>query len=278
MLPKIGLVAGAGDLPRRIVEACESAGRDIFVLALRGQAESAGWVESTRHAWIGLGEAGKALDLLRREGVVELVFAGRVKRPSLASLRLDARAVKFFASVGLKRLGDDSLLSAIVRSFEAEGFHVIAPETLLDDALVPDGPFGAVLPDDAALRDIERGFEVAQALGFADVGQGVVVQQGIVLAVEAVEGTDAMLARAGELRRDGPGGVLVKVAKPQQERRIDLPTIGEATVRNAVASGLRGIAVEAGAALVVDRAAVATAADAAGVFVVGVRRPKPAVP
>lgn len=277
MPPKLGLVAGAGDLPRRIVEACEAAGRDVFVLALRGQAEEADWLGSTRHVWIGLGEAGKALDLLRRESVVELVFAGRVKRPSLASLRLDSRAVKFFASVGLKRLGDDSLLSAIVRSFEAEGFRVIAPETLLDDTLAPDGPFGSIRPDEAALADIERGFEVARAVGFADVGQGVVVQQGIVLTVEAVEGTDDMLARAGALRRPGPGGVLVKVAKPQQERRIDLPAIGVETVRNAVAAGLRGIAVEAGAALVVDRGAVTAAADAAGLFVVGVRRRPSAV-
>jgi DUF1009 family protein len=119
------------------------------------------------------------------------------------------------------------------------------------------------------MADIDRGIQVARLLGAADVGQGCVVQQGLVLAVEAIEGTDAMLARAGALRRDGSGGVLVKLCKPGQDRRADLPTIGPDTVRNAAAAGLRGIAFEAGATILAERGVCLAAADAAGLFLLG---------
>ena len=129
-------------------------------------------------------------------------------------------------------------------------------------------------PTSWALADIERGARVAAALGSQDVGQAAVVQQGLVLGVEAVEGTDALLARCAGLARSGPGGVLVKVRKPTQDRRADLPTIGVTTVRNAAGAGLRGIAIEAGGALVIDKTAVVRAADEAGLFVVGIAVPE----
>jgi hypothetical protein len=132
------------------------------------------------------------------------------------------------------------------------------------------GPYGQRRPDAEAEPDIARGIEVARALGRMDVGQGAIVQNGRVLGVEAAEGTDALIARCAALHLPGPGGVLVKVAKPGQERRVDLPTIGVATVRSAIAGGLRGIAVEAGSALVVDAEEVGRAADQGGMFVVGV--------
>ncbi len=135
---------------------------------------------------------------------------------------------------------------------------------------MPSGPLTETRPDPVAWRDIRRGVEVVQALGAVDVGQGCVVQQGIVLAVEAVEGTDAMLARAGELRREGPGGVLVKLAKPGQDRRLDLPTVGSETVAQAAKAGLRGLAVEAGGALIMEQARMVEAADEAGLFLYGI--------
>ena len=135
----------------------------------------------------------------------------------------------------------------------------------------------ALAPDETALEDIRRGLEVAEALGRADAGQAVVVQQGIVLAIEAAEGTDRMIARAARLRREGPGGVLVKMAKPQQDRRMDLPVIGPDTVEAAAAAGLRGIAVEAGGVLVLDREAAIRSADEKGLFITGAE-PGPGVP
>ncbi len=271
MADKLGIVAGSGGLPRRLVEACRETGRGVFVLALEGAAEPE-TVADVEHAWCPIGAAGHGLALLRENGVGELVLAGGVRRPSLASLRPDWRAAKFLARVGYRALGDDGLLSAVVAELEREGFRVIGPDQVLQAGLAPEGPFGRVRPDSAAMADIAHAERIARALGALDIGQAVVVQQGLVLGVEAIEGTDALLRRCAGLRREGPGGVLVKVEKPGQEQRADRPTIGPQTVALAAEAGLRGIAVEAGATIVVDRDVVAAAADRAGVFVYGIRR------
>jgi UDP-2,3-diacylglucosamine hydrolase len=265
---RLGILAGAGELPRRIIEACRAADRDFFVLALKGEADK-GTFADVPHATIRLGAAGEGFRLLHEAGVDEIVFAGGVKRPTVMSLRPDWRAAKFFARIGYRALGDNGLFSAIIKEFEGEGFKVVGADSILAGDLAPLGVFGRVAPDGQATADIEHGLLIARALGGLDVGQAVVVQQGLVLGVEAIEGTDALLARCRELRREGPGGVLVKIAKPGQERRADLPTIGVRTVQAAHAAGLRGMAVEAGSTIVIDRAGVVAAADAAGLFVIG---------
>ena len=272
MAAKLGILAGSGELPLFLVDACRASGRPVFVLGFQGAADPQRLGDAP-HAIVRLGAAAEGLRILRENGVEELVMAGPVRRPSLASLMPDWRAAKFFARIGLRALGDDGLLSAIIKELELEGFRVVGIESILGGLLAPKGPLGRIEPDDQARADIARGLEVARALGALDVGQAAVVQQGIVLGVEAADGTDALIARAGSLRREGLGGVLVKIAKPGQERRADLPTIGVRTVEAAAKAGLRGIAVEAGAALVVDRAAVAAAADGAALFVLGVEAP-----
>src|SRR5580700_2750978 len=156
------------------------------------------------------------------------------------------------------------LLAAVMKVLGEEGFRVLGAHEILHEALAPAGVLGVVAPDAQAMADIDRGVVVARVLGAADVGQGCVVQQGLVLAVEAIEGTDAMLARCAGLARPGPGGVLVKLVKPEQDRRADLPTIGPETVRAAAAAGLRGLAFEAGATILAEREACVAAADAAG--------------
>jgi UDP-2,3-diacylglucosamine hydrolase len=267
---KLGIVAGGGDLPIHLIEACRSEGRPVFVLALEGHADAAklGGVET---AWIRLGEGGRGIALLRQAGVVDLVLAGRVRRPALAELMPDARTAKVLAKAGLNFLGgDNALIKTVVRELEGEGFRVVGPETLTAALIAPEGVLGRHAPDDAARADIARGLDVVRALGRLDVGQAAVVQQGIVLGVEAVDGTDALIERAGRLRRDGLGGVLVKAAKPGQERRVDLPAIGADTVARAAAAGLRGIAVEAGGTLILGRAGVVRDADAAGLFIIGI--------
>src|SRR5271166_922585 len=254
----VGIVAGGGGLPRRLVDACQQAGREVFVLALEGAADQE-TVANVPHAWCPIGAAGRGLALLRENNVRELVLAGGVKRPSLASLRPDWRAAKFFTRVGYRALGDDGLLSAVVAELEREGFRVLGPDQVLRSDLAPEGPFGAIRPDAQATTDIAHGERVARALGALDIGQAVVVQQGLVLGVEAIEGTDELLRRCAGLRREGAGGVLIKVQKPGQEQRADRPTIGPQTVVFAAAAGLRGIAVEAGATIVLDRDAVIAA-------------------
>lgn len=267
----LGIIAGSGQLPRRLIESAQAKGRNVFVIALQGEAEPE-TVADIAHIWCRLGAAAKALRALRDNGVSDVCFAGSVHRPSLSAIRPDWRAAKFFAKVGYRLLGDDGLFSAIAKELESEGFRVIGAHDLLDEAVtVPEGPLGRVAPNAEAEGDIARGVEIARAVGALDIGQAVVVQQGLVLGVEAIEGTDALLQRCAGLRRDGAGGVLVKVQKPGQEARIDRPTVGPQTVRLAAEAGLQGIAAEAGATLLLDRDEVVRAADAAGLFVVGVR-------
>jgi DUF1009 family protein len=256
-------------LPRRVIESCRAAGREVFVLALEGEADRAA-VETVPHAWCRIGAVASALGLLHANAVRDLVLAGGVRRPSLAALRPDWRAAKFFARIGYRALGDDGLLKAVIKELEREGFRVIGADQLLDGAELPEGPLGQVRPDADALADIAHGMRLARAIGALDIGQAVVIQQGLVLGVEAIEGTDGLLRRCALLRRDGPGGVLVKAEKPGQERRADRPAIGPQTVLLAAESGLRGIAAEAGATLVLDRDEVIRLADSTGLFVVGI--------
>lgn len=265
----LGIIAGSGSLPARIIENCRSAGRPVFVLALEGEADPP-VIASVPHAWCRIGGAAAALDVLRANGVGDLVLAGGVRRPSLAALRPDWRAAKFLARIGYRALGDDGLLTAVVKELEREGFRVVGADQLLGEAELPAGPLGCIAPDADATADIRHGMRLARAIGALDIGQAVIVQHGLVLGVEAIDGTDALIRRCAALRRDGPGGVLVKAEKPRQERRADRPTIGPQTVRLAAESGLAGIAAQAGATLLLDRAEVIRLADAAGLFVVGV--------
>jgi DUF1009 family protein len=268
---RLTVLAGAGPLPGDIVAACRRTGREVFVVALKGITDPEA-LGAAPHEWVHLGAVERTIALLHEQRAEEVVFAGPVKRPSLTSLRLDGRALKLMAKMAGngEASGDDKLLSLIVRELESEGFRVVGIDSILPDILAPLGPLGAMRPDDAAQADIAVGCRVARTVGSLDIGQAVVIQQGMVLGVEAIEGTDALLARCGDLRREGPGGVLVKLKKPGQEARVDLPAIGATTVQGAHAAGLVGIAIEAGGALVIDLPAVVAAADEAGLFVIGV--------
>lgn len=269
MPPKLGVLAGAGELPRLLVDACRSSGRDVFVLALKNHTDAA-CVGGVDHEWVRLGAIGSALKCLRDAGVEELCLAGQIRRPTWRELMPDARGAAFLARVGFDRQGDAGLLGAIAAGLEGEGFRIVGAHEVAPDLLAPSGPLTRRKPDDKEQDDIRRGIEIAVAMGRLDVGQGAIVQQGLVLAVEAAEGTDAMIARSKALARKGRGGVLVKVPKPQQDRRLDLPTIGVRTVAAAADAGLAGIAVAAGETLVIDRGAIAATADRAGLFVAGV--------
>lgn len=267
---RLGIIAGGGDLPVRLVESCKAQGRDVFVLALEGQGDPARFGDAPL-AVIRLGEAARGFKLLHDHNIKDVVMIGPVRRPTLKELRPDWRTARFFMRIGLKALGDDGLLGAVIKEFESEGFHVLGVDQVVHDLLAPEGVWGRLEPDAQALADIARGFEVATGLGRLDVGQSVVIQQGIVLGVEAIEGTDALIERAGALRRQGSGPVLVKISKPGQDRRADLPTIGCETVENARKNGFSGIAVEMGATLVVGIDEVISAANEANLFVIGKR-------
>ncbi len=266
---KLGIVAGGGVLPAKVAAAARAAGREVFIVGLEGFADLAilaPWPHEIRR----LGAAARIIAALREHGCQDVTMIGSVRRPSLLEMRPDAEGAKLLARIGRAAFaGDDGLLAAVIRVLTEEGFHVIGAHDVLREAVGPAGVLTDARPDAQAMTDIERGVVVTRLLGSADVGQGCVVQQGLVLAVEAIEGTDAMLARAGLLRRDGVGGVLVKLVKPGQDKRADLPTIGPDTVRNAIAAGLRGVAFEAGATILAEREACLAAANAAGFFLLG---------
>ncbi len=266
----LGILAGGGPLPGQVAAAAIAAGRDVFVIGFEDFAEP-DVIGAYRHELVRLGAAGRILSRLRAEGCRDLVLIGPVRRPSLRDLRPDADGARILARIGRALFaGDDGLLAAIVRVLGEEGFRVVGAHEILREAVGPAGVLGRLAPDSQAHADIARGIEAARALGAADIGQGCVVQLGVVLAAEAIEGTDRMLARAGDLAQPGPGGVLVKLVKPGQERRADLPTIGPRTVERAHAAGLRGIAFEAGGTLMTDRAACIEAADRLGLFLYGI--------
>jgi DUF1009 family protein len=274
-LPKLGIIAGAGQLPIAIAEASRAMGRPIFVLALQGIA-SPDDIRAYPHAWVSLGELGRAIKLLKEAGCVEITLAGKVSRPEFTKLKLDARGALALPRVMAAAIkGDDALLRMLLSIFEKEGMRIVGSDEAAQNLLAPVGALGQLEPKDAESTDILLGSQVVQALGRFDIGQAAVVCEGLVLAVEAAEGTDQMLMRVAMLSEALRGtqqnrrGVLVKSAKPNQERRVDLPVIGVRTVELASSAGLSGIAIEAGAALIMDMNGVAEAADRHGLFVCG---------
>ena len=273
----LAIICGGGSLPLAVADVVAGRGRRVVLFPLRGWADPAA-IERYSHHWIGLAEIVRLQRLARREGCRELVFIGAVLRPSprqlrpdLGTLRLLPRIVRLFWG------GDDHLLAGIGRLFEEAGFRLLGAHEVAPEILVPAGVLSRVHPTPRDLADIARGLSLIAAMGPFDIGQAVVVADNRVLAVEAVEGTDHMLARVAELRRVGriglpeKVGVLVKAPKPGQDRRLDLPSIGARTVAGAAAAGLAGIAVEAEGAIAADLQDLIRAADAAGLFIFGAR-------
>jgi len=271
---KLGLIAGGGGLPLALADHCRDAGRPYFVIRLRGFADAA--LEAHPGDIAGIAEIGRIVRLAQGAGCQSLCFAGLVRRPDFAALKPDLRGLTWLPGAAMAaRKGDEALLRFLMGAFEKEGFVIEGAHEVMGDLALPPGPLGRLAPGAEHGEDIAGAINVARAIGVLDVGQGAVVCDGLTLAVEAQEGTDAMLRRVAELPADLHGtpahrrGVLAKVAKPIQEERVDLPTIGVATVEGAARAGLAGIVGIAGKMLVIDRAAVAAAADAAGLFVAG---------
>ena len=275
MAPKLGLIAGGGSLPAEVADHCRTAGRDYFVIRLKGFAEPGMGLHPG--ADVGVAQLGKCFKLLRQEGCRAVCFAGSITRPDFSKLTPDLRGMAALPGIiAAASRGDDALLRRILEEFEKEGFLVEGAHEVEGGLTLPRGPLGRLSPGAEHERDIERALMVAREIGRLDVGQGAVVCDGLVLAVEAQEGTDAMLRRVAELPLAVRGslerrkGVLAKAPKPIQETRIDLPTIGLGTVQRAARAGLAGIVGEAGRLLVVDREAVVAMADDLGLFIYGV--------
>jgi hypothetical protein len=271
---KLGVIAGGGDLPVVLAEHCATTGLPYFVARVAPYADAR--LDAHPGATRSLGAMGTRMRDLKDEGCDAVVLIGQVLRQDPRGLELDEGGLAMAPDIlAAAPKGDDALLRVLVEHHEKAGFRVIGVEEAMADLLATPGPWGAHAPTDRQRKDIAKAARIAAALGAYDVGQGVVVCDGLPLAVEAQEGTDRMLARVADLPLDVRGsatarkGVLVKRPKPIQERRIDLPTIGVRTIEGAAAAGLAGIAVEAGGALAVRRAEIVAAADRLGLFVYG---------
>jgi DUF1009 family protein len=271
----LAIICGGGSLPFAVADTVQKQGRDVVLFPLRESADPQR-VGVFRHHWVRMGQFGRFCRLARQEGCRDVVLIGAVTRPGVWQLRPDfstllrlPRILKFF------RGGDNHLLSRVAGLLNDQGFRLLGAHEVAPEILAPEGSLGAQQPSPDNLEDIEYGMDFLHAIGPFDVGQAVVVTGRHIIAVEGVEGTDAMLERVADLRAGGrlrsSGGVLVKAPKPSQDRRIDLPTIGPQTVERTVRAGLSGIAVVAGSTIVAEAERVGEAADSAKIFAVGMR-------
>jgi DUF1009 family protein len=274
--PPVGIICGGGSIPTAVARAIKRRGREVMLFPVRGFADAA--VEKFPHHWVHLGAVGTLVSAMREAGCKDIVLIGSLVRPRPWDVRFDLTTAMLIPRLlPMFRGGDDRLLKGVAELLEERGFRLVGAHEVAPEILMPAGPGGRHRPTKSEQEDIRFGFSLLRAIGPFDVGQAVVIANMHTLAVEAAEGTASMLARLAEMRRNGRlklpsrAGVLVKAAKPDQDRRFDLPAIGPDTVVQAKAAGLAGIAVEAGSTVVADAPALIRAADKAGIFVIGAR-------
>lgn len=267
---KLGMIAGGGMMPVEIIRYCNNHDIEIFVMGIEPFAKEEE-LKDAPHDFAKIGEAGKILKAFKNNGVQNVVLAGGIKRPSFKELIPDWEGMKIMTRLAIKKMSDDNMFRAVIDEIEKHGFKVVGIEEVVPEMLFSEGVYGKAKPSPEDMDDIQRGITVAKALGAVDVGQAVVVQEGMVLAVEAIEGTDMMLSRAATVKKKGKAPVMVKILKPGQDMRVDLPAIGLQTIEQLKKYGIGGIAVEAGGILLIEREAVIKMADEAGIFIIGVK-------
>jgi hypothetical protein len=273
----VAIICGGGSFPGAVAEALARSGRRPVMFAVRGWADPK-VVERYAHHWIAIGQVGRFFRLIRAEHCREALLIGTLLRPPITQIRLDWTSILLMPQIiRFFRGGDDALLSGLARLIEDGGVRMIGIKDVAPEIIVPEGVLGSLQPSERDRADIARGLKVIAALGPFDVGQAVIVANNHVLAVEAAEGTDNLLVRIAEMRRQGrvttPSGVgvLVKAPKPGQDQRFDLPAIGPQTVENVGLAGLAGLAVAAGGTMIAEPELVIAAADRAKIFFVGMR-------
>ena len=271
----LAIICGGGTLPFAVADAVTKYGRRVVLFAIRGWADPKRVVDYP-HYWAALGQFGAFCRLARREGCQDVVLIGSMVRPAIWQIRPDLKTLRLLPRIfGIFRGGDDYLLKGVAAIFEEHGFRLLGAHAVAPEILMPEGTLGRERPTDRDNADIAKGLAFLTAASPFDVGQAVVVADARVLAIEAAEGTDSMLERIAHLRQTGRiasgRGVLVKAAKRNQDRRLDLPSIGPQTVEGAARAGLAGIAVVAGSTVVAEPAQIGAVADRAGLFVLGLR-------
>ncbi len=277
---RIGLIAGSGQLPMTFARALRKepateggASYPLFVAAHAGEADPAlaGLAEDVK--WVRLGQFKKIINYMRKNRVQWVVLAGGITKTKVWKIRPDSLALSLVIRFGMH---DDQLLSAVAGELEKRGFQVGSVTDFVPELLVPSGVLTKVEPNPTQWQDIAFGWRAAKDLGRLDIGQGVVVKRGVVISVEAIEGTDAMIKRTGPLLAGGDKGwtnknsaILVKTSKPQQDHRVDLPTIGPRTIENLHEAGIDIVVVEAGATMILEPDTTVRLADKYEIMLVG---------
>lgn len=276
MATTVGLIAGLGRFPLEVARGARRNGHRVAAVALRHFSDPALEAEVDVFSQLYLGELNRLFAFFREAGVEKVVMVGKVPKTSLwkdpSAFRPDPRVIEVLGRLSDRK--DDSILGAIAEELEAEGFPLIGQLDLAPELWAPEGVIGQIPPSDEQLRDIAFGWPIAKAIGDLDIGQTVVVRGGAVLAVEAIEGTDAAIRRGCALGEKG--ATVVKVAKPQQDLRFDVPTVGPDTLAILVECGVGAMALEAGRTVVLERETIAAAADEHGISMVAIDAARPA--
>jgi len=263
-MQRVGLIAGNGRFPLIFAHTARAAGVEVVAVAHEGETLAELGEAVTHLTWVRVGQLQRIIQTFQDAGIERAVMAGGIRKAALLNgFAPDERAQRFLAR--LTSFGDDALLRGVAAELESAGIRIVESTLFLSPILAPVGPLTQRMPNDAQWEDVRRGVAVAKALGRWDIGQSVVLKSGMVLAVEAIEGTDATIRRGAS-----PGAVVVKVSKPQQDLRFDVPAVGTETVRVCVAAGVSVLAVEAGKTLLLDKESLLSQADAAGLSMVGI--------
>lgn len=269
-IKSLAIIAGAGNLPEILAYACEEKGIEPFIVFIEGYSNP-DICEGREFVKLRLGQIARMIPVLKSHKINDLCLIGSISRPSISDMKPDLKTMALLARIGLDgALGDDGLLKAIKRELTHEGFTVHGAHEFIDDILTKQGVYGSIKPCNDDWIDINRGVEILNVTGCLDIGQSVIVQEGIVLGIEAIEGTDKLIERCKYLKRSGRGGVLVKMSKQGQEEKLDMPVIGTETIENCINAGLSGIALQSQKTMIVDRDEVTKLADSHKLFVIGV--------
>lgn len=278
----LAIVAGGGSVPLHVAEAAIRDGRKVLVIGIEGEADQA--IVDFPHEWFHWGQIGRLESLLADHGTRDVVLVGGVKtRPDFKRLKLDFRAVRILPEIlSIVAKGDNTVLTGAIKFLERRGYSIVGAHEIAADLVAEVGTLTERQPRAAEMDDVGTAIAAARSIGLIDAGQAAAVVKGRVVALEAAEGTDAMIARVGDLRQrgrlkwSGRVGVLAKSSKPQQDLRVDMPTIGPQTITGVDLAGLAGIAIEAGKVMIIDRAETLALAKAAGIFIYAVEVPEAA--
>ena len=217
---KLGIIAGGGDIPKKLAQACTDKGIEIFIIAFEGQTKPE-TVSDYQHIWTSLGAAGHIIQTLKSHNIKDVVLIGGIRRPSLTELKPDLKGAEIIARIGFKSRGDNDALTLLKEEFEKLDINVHGIQSFMDDITAPKGPVGKKSYSKKHLSTIIRGVEIAKEIGRLDIGQAVIVQQDMVIGVESIEGTDELIRRCKGYMRKGEGGILVKMCKPNQNKNLD---------------------------------------------------------